>query len=293
MLRTRSSHVCHVIIQLSLLVCLHAERSDTFCLRPSLSASLLTIQPKLVENYADSIARPNMAFGFGNRASHQDIIDISDNEYHILQLLSLVHNADKKYSFSDVDVKDEATDDPTLIEDDDDDIIVRDLSPSALQDLHADRSSHKHLASITTSRGIRLLPGTTVELDNHFFFWIKFIDQNAYGKPTLRGAVLKRNRQVEHKISHIIGDALHAMLPMRKNEVCMMLKAEEGKRGTPHNDNCLVSIDLEKALCVRDVNLHQPSLPSLQLSRDQSARFRRRIRSSRRDSSSGMQAQVR
>jgi len=115
---------------------------------------------------------------------------------------------------------------------------------------------------------ILLRPGMGVQLqetaDGHIhYFWIKKLVQDTAGAIFMQGMLIKRHRHVFYKYSERLGDALHAVLPLRKNDVAMQLKSTPDKLGTPLREECLELRSVDEVESEREIIFTNADPPKL------------------------------
>lgn len=164
----------------------------------------------------------------------------------------------------------EATDDQIVVsiegddDDDDDRHVNRDLTPNELQDYEQPTlpMGHRESRSATTPLDLTLHPGDRVELTDGSYFLVKYIVKSPQGQKYLKGLLLKRNIEIKKQWSERNRHYLHAVLPLKKNELCMVLKTKEHALGTSLDDNTLVSVPLGDVMCVRQITLTNSDWPA-------------------------------
>lgn len=194
-----------------------------------------------------------------------EVIDLTGTTPHSLT------KANKDYGTSATNTNShsnlERTHSTIKIEDDDDDDLhlFRELTPRELRDVERMRtrrdgsSGHKVLQSargglehivVKAQMGVQLLPN---EAGRVYFFWIKKILRDSKGEVYLRGILLKRHGDVYPGTSTLSGQALHAILPLHINELCMHLNYTPDKLASPLHEECLSEVPLSDVHCERKI----------------------------------------
>ncbi|KAK3650125.1 hypothetical protein LTR56_006400 [Elasticomyces elasticus] len=151
-----------------------------------------------------------------------------------------------------------------LTDDDDDDErqIQRDLTTGELADYERLTRPAGYVECDFASSPIcgRITQGCRIERKDGDFLLVKYVMQAPTGEKYLQGILMQRN----HRIMRKLGRAhwLHAVLPLQKNELCMVLKTSENSLGCSLDDSCLVTMPVSDAVSIRDVIISNYDFPS-------------------------------
>ena len=137
----------------------------------------------------------------------------------------------------------------------------RELTPEEAQILRQQLSErdvlpvgHRYRDSARTTTGLIVKPGTCAELSDGNFFKVKYIIEGLNRLVSLKGVLLKRNRDIYARVSKHTGLMLHAILPVPKNDLCMILKTTPGTLGTSLDNRCLTTIKLDDIVSERHIS---------------------------------------
>ncbi|TKA73545.1 hypothetical protein B0A55_06434 [Friedmanniomyces simplex] len=149
-----------------------------------------------------------------------------------------------------------------LTDDDDDEReVVRELTPGELREYQRPNRPAGH--SISGSAKVpcgTISTNERVELVNGGFLLVKEIMQAPTGEKYLNGILMKRTWQVMDKIG--ADGQLHAVLPLQKNELCMMIKTGDDRPGSPLDEHSLVRVSLDDVHSVRQITITNHSFPA-------------------------------
>ncbi|KAK5675577.1 hypothetical protein LTS10_011677 [Elasticomyces elasticus] len=154
-----------------------------------------------------------------------------------------------------------------LTDDDDDERqIERDLTTGEIEDYErlTRPAGHRILQSANSPICGLITPSDPnhrcVERTNGDFLFVKYILQPPRGEIYLQGVLLRRNSHVMKKIG--MYHQLHAVLPVQKNELCMIIKTPENSLGCSLDDSCLVTMLLSDAVSIRELDLTNQDHPA-------------------------------
>ncbi|KAK5729732.1 hypothetical protein LTR17_011698 [Elasticomyces elasticus] len=147
-------------------------------------------------------------------------------------------------------------------DDDDERQVQRDLTTGELEDYERliRPVGHQVCEFADTPNCGRIAPGSRVERRDGDFLLVKYIMKNPAGEHYLQGILLRRNHGVMRKLGR--AHWLHAVLPLKKNELCMVLKTTENSIGCSLDDSCLVTMPLSMVVSIRHITFSNYEFPA-------------------------------
>lgn len=110
---------------------------------------------------------------------------------------------------------------------------------------------HKYVHSATSQYGLVVKGGSTIQRTDDKFFLVKHVVRESTGAIYLLGMLLMRNGNLRRAYSEKFGVYLHSFLPLKLNDLCMVLKTN--RKDLKLGYEALEKMSLDDVVCERQI----------------------------------------